>query len=372
VSDLEAQDERLTEGGSVMVVRALLVAFFSLASGLFSPATSQTPGGLTLADEVFVGGGPGDVVVADKRGVKYVVSMLFNTGQAVTHHLAPDGTLTEVGRTVVGPEPRAIALAHNGDFAIITNSSTNQLGVFAVGDDGLLQEVNRVLSGGLNPFDVAVARQDIVTVVNRDSGQLNTFHIDRRGEVTPLDVEMTGVAPHILSVSPRGFVAVGDQTEPFVRFYEVDRRGELTQISTIRLDETPQASAWHGNRVFVVQDPPFPQEDRIRPYSVRGNGVVVQGEGTSAGVFLTDIEANEDGLFAVTVNLNDPANPTDARDEVRFYSRDGAELTLEAAVQTGGFPPSFKQIATARGRGGNTHVVTTAFQSGRLRSFLWN
>jgi len=116
---------------------------------------------------------------------------------------------------------------------------------------------------------------------------------------------------------------------------------------------------------------PLRTEDLLFAARIGNRGISEPGD-IAAGVFLTDIEANEDGVFAVTANLNDPANPTDDRDEVRVYSRDGAELTLEAAVQTPGFPPSFKQIATARGRGGKTHVVTTAFQAGWLRSFLFN
>jgi hypothetical protein len=114
------------------------------------------------------------------------------------------------------------------------------------------------------------------------------------------------------------------------------------------------------------------QRFRIEIFAMRigRRGEISQAGDIAAGVFLTDIEANEDGVFAVTANLNDPADPFDDSDEVRVYSRDGAELTLEAAVQTPGFPPSFKQIATARGLGGIYHVAT-AFQSGWLRPFIW-
>ena len=109
-----------------------------------------------------------------------------------------DGSLTAVGRSAIGPEPRAIALARNGDYAVVVNSIVNEIAVMSIGDDGLLTEVNRVPSGGLNPYDVAVGFNDIVVVANRDSDQINTFQIDRRGRLTPLGVAVTGIDPHVV------------------------------------------------------------------------------------------------------------------------------------------------------------------------------
>lgn len=364
-----------------MAVRALAVVVLSVSIGLFLPASSQAQTSrLVVIDNSPFPEGPGDVafvpgeneVVSVTRNGAFVVSMAFNSGEAVTHRQGRDGSLTEVSRRPAGPEPRAIAFAHGGDLAVIANSIANELGVFEVGDDGRLREINRVPSGGLNPFDVAVGFDDIVVVANRDSDQINTFHISRRGGLRPLGVAVTGLDPHVVTFSSRGFVGVANQTDRSVSMYRMNRQGELTPQGTIPLDNmTPRTLAWQGRSLFVALDAPSPSEDVIRAFSVRRNGQVLQRGDTPAGAFLTDIEVTPDMLFAVTVNRNNPADPNDDRDEVRAYGRDGTELTLEAAVQTPGVPPSFKQITAARGRRGNVHVLTTEFQGGWLRSLLW-
>jgi Lactonase, 7-bladed beta-propeller len=323
-----------------------------------------------------VGNGPGDLMVFSvRRNAKYVVSMSFNSGEAVSHRMERDGSLTEVSRTPTGPEPRAIAMARDGDYAVVVNSISNQVVVMSVGEDGVLSEVDRIDSGGLNPYDVDAAYNDVVVVANRDSNEIRTFHIDRRGQLTAVDSTPTGNLPHVVSVSRGrdGLIAVANQGDRSVSMYQVDRRGQLTPGGTIPLDNmTPRTLSWQGRNLFVALDAPSPNEDLIRAFHVRRNGEIVQDEDTPAGAFLTDIEVIADMLFAVTVNRNNLADPTDDRDEVIAFRRDGTSLTREAAVQTPGVPPSFKQITAARGRRGNIHILTTEFQGGWLRSFLWS
>jgi 6-phosphogluconolactonase (cycloisomerase 2 family) len=355
-----------------MFGRALLIAVLSGTTLLMSPYASLAQTGmLTVADnEPLPEDGPGDaIVVAVRRDVRYVVSLAFTRGEAVTHRMERDGQLTEVGRTPAGPEPRAIAMAHGGDLAVIANSIANEIGVFSVGDNGLLREINRVPVEG-RPWDVDVAYGNIVLVVERDGNEIRSFQVNRRGGMTERDRMPTGLTPHVVGVRD-GTVLVSNMGEQSISMFEVDRRGELTQGTTIPVDATPQTIAWYGRQAFVALDKPFPQEDVIRRFHVRRDGEVVQHEDTQAGVFLTDIEANADGVFAVTANLNNPADPTDDRDEVRAYRRDGSALVLDATIQTPGFPPSFKQIAARRGRGGIWHLLVTGFQAGYLRSLIY-
>lgn len=363
-----------------MVARALLVSVLSLLIGLFSPAVTRAQSTLAVVDNEFVGDGPGDLVFAVGRNAEYAIAMAFNSGQAVTHRVERDGSLTEVSRTYVGPEPRAIAMARNGDYAVVINSVANELGVFLIGPDGMLRETDRVNSGGLNPFDVAVGYNDIVVVANRDSDQINTFHIDRRGRLTPLAQAAAGIDPHVVAVSSRGLVGVANQTDRTVSVFELNRRGELDSLgppiamsingSNPPASMTPRTLSWQGRTLFVALDAPSPNEDLIRAFHVRRNGEVEQRGDTPVGAFLTDIEVKPNTLFAVTVNRNNLADPFDDRDEVRAYSIDGGELTLEAAVQTSDAFPSFKQIVAKRVEG-IVHVLTTEFQNGWLRSLIW-
>ena len=372
-----------------MVARALLIAVLSVFIGLFSPASSHAQRTITVIDNSpFGADGPGDVafvpgeneIVSVRRNGTFVVSMAFNTGEAVTHRLSRDGRLTEVSRTPAGPEPRAIAFARDGDYAVVVNSIVNQVVVMSITDDGQLTEVDRVPSGGLNPYDAAVGYNDVVVVANRDSHQINTFSIDRRGRLTPLDNEPTGLTPHVVVVA-RGHVAVANQTDRTVSLFELNRRGQLNSLgppiamsitgSNPPANMTPRTLAWQGRNLYVALDAPAGQDDVVRSFRVRRNGEVVQRGDTPAGAFLTDIEVTPRTLFAVTVNRNNLADPTDDRDEVRAYSIDRGELTLEAAVQTPGVPPSFKQITARRGRGGIFNVLTTEFQGGWLRWMIY-
>jgi hypothetical protein len=369
VSDL--RDHHDNRGGYDMVARALLIAVLSLVIELISPASSQAQSTITVVDSEIGGPGPGDMVFSVRRNVRYVIHMAFDSGEAVTHRVERDGSLTPVGRSAVGPEPRAIALAHNGDLAIIANSIANELAVFEVGDDGLLREIDRVPSGGLNPYDVAVGYNDVVLVANRDSNQINTFHVDRRGRLFAVDNEPTGLSPHVLVASRNGQVAVANQVGRDMTVFSVNRRGELTPIGEVPLDNmTPRTLAWRGRNLFVALDAPTPSEDLIRHYRVARNGQIEYRGDTPAGAFLTDLEANEDGLFAVTVNVNGPGGQDD-RNEVRAYRRDGTALILDASVQTPGFP-SFKQVAVGRKRGDVTPVFVTEYQGGFVRSLEYD
>ena len=374
--------------------RALLISTFSLLVVLLVPAFDQPPGTLTVQHDLQVDSvpiqdpGPGDnMVFAVRRDNRYVVSLSFangGPGEAVSYSLSNEGQLTEVpgGRTPAGREPRAIAMARNGDYAVLVNSMDDQLTVMSVGDDGILRKVSQADSGGDNPYDVAVAYDDIVVVANRDSDQITTFHIDRRGQlVGPLASEdlAPDAVPHVVVVGARGHVAVGNQAERSISLFDVDRRGRLVSLGTRNLDNmVPRTASWNGDDLFVALDAPS-GEDVIRSFTVGRRRLVIQGSDTPGGLFLTDIEANEDGLFAVTIAIDPsvPPGPAAVKDQVRVYRIDGRDLTLDASVFTATFPrppqPNFKQVSTGPGRRPDErHVIVSEFFGGWLRSLLYD
>lgn len=366
-----------------MVARAGQIAVLVLFVVSFSPSPGHAQSTLVVIDnEPFGAGGPADSVFSIRRNAQYVITVAFNIGQAATFRRERDGTLTPVGQSWVGPEPRAIAMARNGDYAVVVNSSSNEVASFAVGDDGLLTEVDRVSSGGANPYDTAVGYNDIVVVANRDSDQINTFHIDRRGRLIPLEQAAAGIGPHVVSVSHSGLVGVANQTDQSVSMYDLNRRGQLVPLgppiamsdhgSNPPASMTPRTVTVRDHTLYAALDAPGTNEDVIRSFHVARNGQIQELGDTPGGAFLTDLEANEDGLFAVTANRNNAADPTAARNEVRFYRSEGTDLILEAAVQTPGFPPSFKQIAGRRGRGGLFWLAVTEYQSGWLRWLVFD
>jgi 6-phosphogluconolactonase (cycloisomerase 2 family) len=355
-----------------MTARALLIAVLSLFIGLFSPASSQAQSTLTIIDNSpFPGAGDVEFnpVVPVSGGGRFM-TMSFDSGEAVTYEVSRDGKFSEVERTPVGPEPRAFAYARGGSMAVIVNSVANEIASYRVEDDGGLTELDRVSSGGLNPYDVAVGYNDIVVVTNHGSDQLNTFHIDRRGRLTPLDVAIPGVDPHVVSVSSRGLVAVGNQTERSISLFELDRRGRMIPLGTQALDNmTPRTLKFLGRNLYVALDAPAPNQDIIRRLRVQENGAVEHVSDTPAGAFLTDFEVTPRTLYAVTVNVNGPGSLDDA-DEVRAYRIERDELILDAAVQTPGAPPSFKQVAVGKRRGNRRPLIVSEYQGGWIRSVI--
>ena len=379
--------------------RSRLLLTSALILGIFVPvllATSQ----LTVLDNEPFEGAPGDnMVFSVRRNGTYVVSMHFVTGQpgdAVTHRLNDDGTLSFVGRNPAGTEPRAIAMARNGDYAVVVNSIVNDVVVMSIGDDGQLREVNRYPSGGSNPFDVAVGFNDIVVVANRDSDTIQTFGMNKRGELTPVDGAPTGIDPHVVVIGANGavavegpggisgaelveekvtLVAVANQTGQSISLFRMNKAGALTPLGDIPLGKTPRTLSWLKNKLFVALDEPGAPlpgtpEDTIRSFEIGFDGTVRQGPDTPAGHFLTDLEATKKGVVAVTVNQNG-ALPD--KDEVRVYKIDDLSLTLDASVQTAGAFPSFKQVSTIKAEKPlDLRIIVTEFQGGFMRSLIYD
>jgi len=367
------------------MVSRVRIVFLALLIGLLLPLPGQSQSTLAVIDsEEFTGEGPGDnMVFSVQRNARYVTALAFNTGEAVTHRLERDGNIgEEVGRTYIGAEPRAMAMARNRDFTVVVNSIANELVVLAIGDDGQLREVSRAPSGGLNPYDVAVGHNDIVSVVNRDSDQINTFHIDRRGRLTPLAQAAAGIDPHVVAVSRNGFIGVANQGDRSVSLFDMNRRGELIPLgppiamsiagSNPPANMVPRTLTWRDRDLFVALDAPGINEDLIRAFHLTMDGRLIYVGDAPAGAFLTDIDVTQDALFAVTANRNNLADPTDDRDEIRAYRiGEGTVLTLDASVQTPGWPPSFKQVSAWPGARGTWHVIDSEFQGGWLRSLLY-
>jgi 6-phosphogluconolactonase (cycloisomerase 2 family) len=377
---------------TTMRSRAMVFVAMGLTVGLV--AVGYAAGAFQLKDSEAVSS-PGDALISKRRTQTFVFVNDFAAGLMITYRRELDGTLTLIGSRPVGNEPRQIAPARNGDYVVVVNSSEDQIAAFRIGDDGLPTEVDRVSSGGDNPFDVAVGFEHIVIVADRDSDSVKLFEITRRGKLLQTGGAPTGIDPHVVAVSRNTdfatplpgigaaaigvekvvLVAVANQTSQSISLFRMNKAGTLTDLGDIPLGKPPRALSWLDTRLFVALDEPglpLPgtPEDFIRSFEIGVDGTVRQGPDTPAGYFLTDIEATKKGLFAVTVNLNGSAPD---KDEVRVYKIDDLSLTLDAAIQTPGASPSFKQIATGpTEKPFDRHVIVSEFQGGFVRSLLYD
>lgn len=375
--------------------------------------------------------GPGDNMLFRENGKLYAATLSFTTnaaGQIVTYEMDGAGIMNLLGRTPAGEEPRQLrpilgrrVFVEDGELVLaVANSFSDEIRVHKFDRrEGLFDEVSRSPSGGDNPYDIAAFGRTLF-VVNRDSDTLTWFFIEEGGQLRPLGAAPTGRAPHALAISPGGTeLAVANQGEGTISLYAMDPQGNITSrgpdISVA--PNVPRNVDWGAGgditeddterfaTLFVAVDvqpgPGTPQpDDAISSWRVTRNALLdlqVDQPGdtpwqpsflnkakkgrtwqvdhlgdTPAGAFLTDIEVAGNRLFAATVNRNGPGGADD-RDEIRVYRIEGTQLTLDAAVQTDAFPPSFKQLSTIRGRKrGERHVIVSEFQSGWLRSLIYD
>lgn len=178
-----------------------------------------------------------------------------------------------------------------------------------------------------------------------------------------------GNDPHIISVGGSGLVAVANSSSNDLTLLEVDRSRDLNLLTppSRPVGGSPKALGFYGRRLFVAtrSDQFGVTEDQIEEHNVARDGTLTYLSSTIAGFFLTDLEANEDGLFTVT-----RGSPTGAL-EVRTYDiKVGGGLSFRELLTLPNVG-SFQQVATHPGRRDIRHVLVTQFQANSLHSITY-
>lgn len=354
-----------------------LIKYALCAMLVLSAATAHAQGTFTAVDSESVPG-PGDNMVVVERGPnRFTLTVSFQANAVWTHRIEPSGSLTPVSSTATGSGPRAIAMARNGDYAIIVNSNDDDMSVMAIGSHGELTEVGRYSSGGDNPFDVEVAYDDLVVIANRDSDSIALFGINRRGQMQQIgSSHSAGVDPHVVAIGPQGTVAVANSTSNDLTIFDLDRNGNMSLVDeAFQVGNSPKAVAFgtFGFSMFVATRSPAGQEDQIQAYEIhrpfpflRANWEIEPAGSTPGGAFLTDLEVTPDRLFTASVH------PLTGRDQVCAFRRWVTALAPDTCVETGGSQPSFKTLSSLLRRRGNRLVVVAEFQNSAVRSFIYD
>lgn len=322
----------------------LLATLAATAASFAEPGTPALTGAIAAAETV---PGPSSVAVVAKHGRDIVVTTSLSTHQLLTHRLEGD-TLVPIDAKPTGTTPRAVALAQHGQYAVTVNSDSDAVSVHAVDANGFLTPICcDTPSGGDNPFDVAVAFEDLIVVANRDSDTVTLFGMNRRGNLTSRGTFPAGVDPHVIAIGPQGTVAVANSTSNDLTIFDLDRQGNMSLVEeAFAVGGSPRAVAFDrtGHAMYVAVRGAPGTEDRIRGYSVsRPTPSTIEltpQSDTPAGYFVTDMKVHKDKLFVPTVDAS-------FANEVRSYAMlDNAQLALEDAVPLPG-PTSFKKVAPA-------------------------
>jgi 6-phosphogluconolactonase (cycloisomerase 2 family) len=262
------------------------------------------PRGLRLVD-VAPTGGAQPVSVTEHGGVVYVVHAGSDTIAGFT--LDRRGRLRALPGSVrplssSGAGPAQIAFTPDGDFLIVTEKNTNRLVTFAVGRDGVANDIRVQQASGITPFGFAFGRRDQVFVSEAfggapDGSATSSYEIDRDGSLAPLSASApTGQTSACwTAVTPDGrFAYVTNTGSGSITGYAVDFDGRIQ-----RLDE--------DGRTGVTGDGSTPNEVVITDsgrflYNLNGGSHTIgsfhiQPDGSLTPLpFATDLPAGANGL----------------------------------------------------------------------------
>jgi hypothetical protein len=358
---------------------------FSASILFFAVAWPASAGGTLRVADVKSLPGAGDVAIADffdsgGRVQNVVLALDFNGNRILPYTLGSGSVLIDGVPLETCDGPRQLALAPKvgpGPIddvrAIKVCSRSNEVAEYGASSGGAVNFVTEAGSGGTDPADVAVTRDsEYAFTANLASKSLSVLQRDRLNHSLTLRGEYTvPYEPTHVDVGRNGIVAVAGTNPHYFGTFRFDRStGTLFPIAGVVLMQRPTAMAladevgspsssqlayvgWRSTQAGV--------EDQIATYRVDSTGNFNFLGNTAAGLFLTDFHVAYDRLITATVSAG-------AKDEVRVYKRPGSQLTLDASLEFGDSPPSFKQIAAAPSWGRRTTLAVTGFQAGWLRS----
>ena len=127
-----------------------------------------------------------------------------NEGGVCQHRIGADGTLTPLDPLVVG-QPGFIAVHPSGEFAYVTNSSSNTVWHYGVGVDGQLSLLApATVVTGTGPRSIAVDPSgQFAYVANGSSNDVSQYRIAADGQLNALapTTVAAGESPRSIALS---------------------------------------------------------------------------------------------------------------------------------------------------------------------------
>jgi 6-phosphogluconolactonase (cycloisomerase 2 family) len=244
-------------------------------SGEMTAALVQTEGNMQMMEE-------------EVEGKVYVLTnQLSGNGVAVFDRLA-DGTLSEPTVVATGGQgigtgiasQGSVILSEDGEWLLAVNAGSDEVSVFAVGEDGL-ELTSKVDSGGVRPNSIAIY-DDLVYVLNAGaSGNITGFRLSDDGELMHIagstrHVSNLGLAaaplPAQISFDPKGqMLVVTERESNMIVTYQVGKDG-LAYGPTAQMSAgmTPYGFAFTPKGTLVVSEA-FGGEDNasaVSSYSI--------------------------------------------------------------------------------------------------------
>ncbi len=269
-----------------------------------------------------------------------------------------------------------VVLSDDGRWLLVVNAGSDEVSVFATGQDGLtLTDVEE--SGGVRPVSVAI-HHNLVYVVHAggavgDVDSVSALHLDNHGGLMPLpgsSVSLSGAntAPAQIGFSPDGrSVVVTEKATNTIAVFPLDTDGHAdTVVFNPSEGVTPFAFAFGKRDQLFVSEAFGGAEDAgaVSSYSLLGDGVL---DTVAASVPNTEtapcwLVVTKGGRYAFTTNTPD--------DSLSAYAiaSDGQMQLVDADGRTGEPGAGTRPLDMDLSRDGR-HLYTLNIGDGTISTF---
>lgn len=153
------------------------------------------------------------------------------------------GELTFLGAVPAGNQPTAIAVSPEGNYAVVTNTSSGAIMVYVIPEDTpwLIPAITVSVTG--SPSSVALAPSGIAVVTNQATGMVSVFHISSTSGVNLVGVAPVGSGPVAVAVDPNGYAYVANENSNSVTTIALTPTGSPIPVGSVPAGTAPQAIA---------------------------------------------------------------------------------------------------------------------------------
>jgi 6-phosphogluconolactonase len=187
--------------------------------------------------------------------------------EVIAFHRAEDGSLERIGSVATGGDGDAsphltsqgsVALTHDDRHLLVTNAASDDLSVFSVAADGSIELRDRMHTGAA-PKSVA-EHDGLVVVLNTGEPGLASFRLDADGNIAPVEGGYQELAsdadPAQVAFSPDGsMLVITERGTDSIEMYMVEADGTFGASQAISSQgPTPYGFAFTSRGALVVTE----------------------------------------------------------------------------------------------------------------------
>ncbi len=153
------------------------------------------------------------------------------------------GELNFLATMPAGNDPSAIAVSPEGNYAVVTNKSSDSLTLFIIPEQlPILIPVTTVSLAG-SPSSVAIESSGLTVVTNQATGLVSVFNISSTTGVSLVGIAPAGQDPVAVAVDPAGVAYVANESSNSVTTIALTPTGSPIPVGSVPAGTAPQSVA---------------------------------------------------------------------------------------------------------------------------------